>query len=55
MELDQDNFNNATLLVINNFEGGYYHPYMIADLRIKTNEKQRNFLRNSGEKLEFRV
>jgi len=49
MELDQDNFDNATLLVINNFEGGYYHPYMIADLRIKTNEKQRNFLRNSGE------
>jgi hypothetical protein len=49
MELSKDIFDNATKLVIDNFEGGYYHPYMINDLRLKTNEKQRNFLKNSGE------
>lgn len=42
-------FEAATKLVIDNFEGGYYHPFMYQDGRLNPNSKSFNFMRNSGE------
>lgn len=44
-----DLFTNATKLVIDNFEGGYYHPQMFKDGRLKTNTDAFYIMRNSGE------
>ena len=33
--MNQDLFNNATNLIVSQIEGGYYHPNMLADGRVK--------------------
>jgi hypothetical protein len=49
MGLNPNLFTSATKLVIDNFEGGYYHPQMYRDGRLNPNSKSFNFMRNSGE------
>jgi hypothetical protein len=49
MNVDQNLFNDATKLVIKNFEGGYYHPDMLSDGRLNATPAQINFMRFSGE------
>ena len=44
-----DLFLAATKLVIDNFEGGYYHPFMFDNGRL--NERNKYVMRNSGETL----
>jgi len=49
-KLNENLFTSATKLVIDNFEGGYYHPQMYRDGRLNPNNtKSFNFMRNSGE------
>ena len=49
MDIDKNLFNDATKLVIKNFEGGYYHPDMLTDGRLNATPAQINFMRFSGE------
>jgi hypothetical protein len=46
---NQNLFTNATKLVIDNFEGGYYHPQMYRDGRLNPNTDAFYKMRNSGE------
>ena len=44
-------FEAATKLVIDNFEGGYFHPYQYKDGRLNPNSKSFDFMSKSGETL----
>lgn len=46
---NQNLFTGATKLVIDNFEGGYYHPQMYRDGRLNPNSDAFYKMRNSGE------
>jgi len=49
MNVDQNLFFDATKLVIENFEGGYYHPDMLLDGRLNPTPAQIDLLKYSGE------